>query len=86
MAMTHIKTGSQFYIFLYRMLYKNHATGWIGLQTNSGSAPSKCNIFCLVYSVHTGSGELSASSSVHNGISFLRCKTCSVCEADNSPP
>jgi len=32
MAMTYIKTGSQFYIFLYRMLYNNHATGWMAKE------------------------------------------------------
>ena len=58
----------------------------VGWPKNSGSAPSKCTMFCLVHSVHTGSGELSASYSVGTGISFLRCKTQSVCEADNLPP
>jgi len=58
----------------------------VGWPKNSGSAPSKCNIFCLVHSVHTGSQELSASYSVGTGISFLRCKTRSVLEADNLPP
>jgi hypothetical protein len=34
MAMTHIKTGSQFYIFLHRILqvYNNHATGWMAKE------------------------------------------------------
>jgi hypothetical protein len=58
----------------------------VGWPKNSGSAPSKSNILCHVYSIHTGSGELSASYSAGTGISFLRCKTRSVCEADNLPP
>lgn len=73
MAMTHIKTGSQ--IFTYSSTECCMITMLqVGWPKNSGSAPSKCTIFCLVHSVHTGSGELSASCSVDTGISFLRCK------------
>jgi hypothetical protein len=89
MGMTHINTGSQFYIFLYRTLNSLPyiitmlQAGW---PKNSGLVPSKCTIFGLVHYVETGSGKLSTPYSLGTGISFLKCKTQSVCETDNFPP